>query len=83
MRRIKHFGWQQAFESIWNDADRDGKWNGDSARLAQEFRVSEETAESVLEELCDRRLIEKLYDRTYFIVKWRERDEPVEENESY
>jgi hypothetical protein len=32
----------------------------------------------VLDELCARRLIEKLYTRTYFIVRWRERDESDE-----
>jgi hypothetical protein len=36
------------------------------------FDASQNEAESVLEELCDRRLIEKLDARTYFISGWRE-----------
>jgi hypothetical protein len=80
MRRKKYFGWEQVFESIWRNSDSDGIWKGDAASLAQDFRVSEETAESVLEELCDRRLIERIAG-TYFIANWRERDEPVEANE--
>lgn len=76
MRRKKYFGWEQAFESIWNDADRDGIWHGDAARLAHEFQASEDAAYSVLQELCDRRLIERVAG-TYFVANWRERDEPV------
>ena len=79
----KYFGWEQAFESIWKDADRDGMWNGDDAGLAAEFRVSEDAAYSVLDELCDRRLIEKLYPGKYIIARWRERDEPDEQTERY
>lgn len=77
--RKKYFGWEQAFGSIWDDADRDGFWNGDAAGLAREFGVSEDAAYSVLDELCDRRLIEKLYPGKYIIAKWRERDEPAKE----
>jgi len=36
----------------------------------------EDDAESVLDELRERRLIEKLDARTYFLSKWRERDDP-------
>jgi hypothetical protein len=43
--------------------------------LAAEFDVSEDEAHSVLSELCDRRLIEKVYSQTYVIVNWRERDD--------
>jgi hypothetical protein len=81
--RKKYFGWEQAFRSIWDDADRDGLWNGDTAGLAREFGVSEDTACSVLDELCDRRLIEKLCPGKYIIAKWRERDEPDEQPERY
>jgi hypothetical protein len=49
--------------------------------LGEEFEVSEEAAQTVLDELRDRRLIEKLYTRTYFISKWRERDE-IEQREA-
>ena len=79
MRR-RYFGWEQAFESIWNETDDDGIWNGDVSRLAEEFSVPEDAAESILVELCDRRLIENVAG-TYFVVNWRERDNPVEENE--
>jgi hypothetical protein len=44
--------------------------------LASEFEVSEETAGEVLDELRGRRLIEKLDAGTYFLSKWRERDDP-------
>ena len=75
MRRKKYFGWEQAFEFIWRNADREGMWLGDAATLAAEFDVSEDAAQTVLDDLCARRLIERLYTRTYFISKWRERDE--------
>jgi hypothetical protein len=75
----KYFGWEQAFRSIWDDADRDGLWNGDAAGLALEFGVSEDAAYSVLDQLCDRRLIEKVYPGKYIISNWRERDEPGKE----
>ena len=68
----KYFGWEQAFESIWNDADRDGIWNCDAASLAAEFRLSKNAAQSVLDELCAKRLIEKVYTGRFFISKWRE-----------
>jgi hypothetical protein len=76
MRRKKYFDDEHAFQFIWDNADQDGIWNGDARTLAQEFGVSEDAAHSTLGELCTRRLIEKVYTRTYFIVKWRERDEP-------
>jgi len=72
----KYFGWEQAFGSIWDDADRDGFWTGDAAGLAREFGVSEDAAYSVLDELCDRRLIEKVYPGKYILTRWRERDHP-------
>jgi len=76
MRRKKYFDWEEAFRFIWENADREGIWLGDAASLASEFEVSEETAESALDELGDRRLIERLSTRTYFLSKWRERDDP-------
>jgi hypothetical protein len=51
--------------------------------LAQEFGVSEDAALSTLGELCARRLIEKVYARTYCTVRWRERDDAYGEEESH
>lgn len=76
MRRKKYFDWEEAFRFIWENADRDGIWHGDAVSLAEEFDASEDDAESVLDELSDRRLIERLSARTYFLSKWRERDDP-------
>ena len=58
------------------NADRDGIWHGDAFSLASEFEASEETAGEVLHELRGRRLIERLDVETYFLSKWRERDDP-------
>jgi hypothetical protein len=55
------------------------QWNGEATSLAQEFGVSEGTDYSTLSELCARRLIKKVYARTYCIVRCRERDESGEE----
>jgi hypothetical protein len=68
----KYFDWEQAFHYIWNNADHDGIWNGDAATLASEFSVSEDSAYSVLSELCDHRLIELVDERTYAITNWPE-----------
>ena len=76
MRRKKYFDSEEAFRFIWQNADRDGIWHGDAASLASEFEVSEETAESVLDELRGRRLIEKLHTGAFFMSKWREKDDP-------
>jgi hypothetical protein len=76
MRRKKCFDWERAFHFIWQNAGRDGIWQGDAATLAKEFDALEDDAESVLDELRERRLIEKLDARTYFLSKWRERDDP-------
>jgi hypothetical protein len=76
MRRKKYFDWEEAFRFIWENADRDGIWHGDAASLASEFEVSEETAGEALDELRDRRLIERLDAGTYFLSNWRERDDP-------
>jgi hypothetical protein len=75
VRRQKYFDEERAFEFIWQNADCDGIWHGDTVCLAAEFEVSEEAAQAALDGLCDRRLIEKLYTRTYFISKWRETDD--------
>ena len=73
MRRKKYFGWEEAFRFIWENADRDGIWHGDPASLASEFEVSEDDAESVLDELRARRLIEKLYTGSFYLSNWREK----------
>ena len=72
MRRKKRFDWEQALYFIWQNTDGDGIWRGDAASLAKEFDALEDDAESVLDELRERRLIEKLGGWTYFLSKWRE-----------
>ena len=79
MRRKKYFGSEQAFESIWQNVDQDGIWKGDAASLGEEFEVSEEAAQTALDALRDRRLIEKLYTGTFIISDWREKDDPNDE----
>jgi hypothetical protein len=76
MRRKRYFDWEQAFHFIWQNADRDGIWHGDAASLAEEFDATEDQAESVLDELRGRRLIEKLHTGAFLMSKWRERDDP-------
>jgi hypothetical protein len=71
-----HFGWEEAFHFIWQNAGRDGIWCGDEVSLAKEFDALEDDAESVLDELREKRLIEKLDARTYFLSNWREKDDP-------
>jgi hypothetical protein len=75
MRRTKYLDWEQAFHFIWQNTDRDGIWHGDAASLAEEFDALHDVAESILDELRDRRLIERLSVRTYFISGWRERED--------
>jgi len=75
VKRRKYFDEEQAFEYIWQNADRDGIWYGDAIELAAEFDVSEDAAEEVLDELRTRRLIEKLYTGKYITVNWRDRDD--------
>jgi hypothetical protein len=55
----KYFGFEQAFEHIWNNADRDGIRNGDAATVAAEFHVSEDEAHEVLSDLAER--VERLH----------------------
>jgi hypothetical protein len=76
--RTKYFGDEQAFEHICSNADRDGLWDGDSATLASEFRVSEDESHAMLSELCDRGLIEKVLQGRYAVVEWPEQDDPAE-----
>lgn len=76
MKRRKYFDWEEAFRFIWESVDHDGIWHDDAASLAEEFEVSEETAGEVLDELRGRCLIERLDAGTYFLSKWRERDDP-------
>jgi hypothetical protein len=64
VKRKKYFDSEGALESIWQHADRDGIWHGDAASLAAEFDVTENDAHSALSDLCDRRIIEKVYIRT-------------------
>jgi hypothetical protein len=73
MRRKKYFDWEQAFHFIWQNADEDGIWHGDAVSLAEEFRASEDDAESVLDDLRDRRLVEKLDTRSFYLLKWQEK----------
>jgi hypothetical protein len=75
IRRKKYFDWEEAFRFIWENADSDGIWHGDAVTLAEEFDASEDQAESVLDELRGRRLIEKLYTGSFYLSKWREKDD--------
>jgi hypothetical protein len=70
----KHFDWESVFAHIWQNCDPDGIWDGDGTTLAANFRVKEDDACTMLGQLCDRGLIEKLYQGRYGIVLWRERD---------
>jgi hypothetical protein len=76
---MKYFGFEQAFEHIWNNADPSGIWVGDDATVAGEFGVTEDEAHEMLSDLADRRLIEKLFPGTYAITEWREQDASGEE----
>ncbi len=73
MKRRKYFDWEQAFHFIWQNADEDGIWHGNAVSLAAEFEVSEDDTESVLDELRDRHLIEKLCTGSFYLSKWREK----------
>ncbi len=72
----KCFDWESVFAHIWNGADRDGIWNGDAESLAQEFSVTADEAHATLSKLCDRGLLEKVYEGTFAIAKWHEPDDP-------
>ena len=72
MRRKKYFDWEYVYHFIWQNADRDGIWHGDAVSLAKEFDASQDDAETVMRELRDRRLIEKLYTGSFYLPKRRE-----------
>jgi hypothetical protein len=72
MKRGKYFDGEEAFRFIWENADRDGIWRGDAVSLGEEFDASEDDAESVLDELRDRRLIERLCAGSFYLSKRRE-----------
>jgi hypothetical protein len=77
--RKKYFVWEYVFEFVWKNADRDGLWVGDASTIGVEFGVSADEAYDALSELCDRGHVERLVPGTYAITKWRERDEPAED----
>jgi hypothetical protein len=79
--RKKCFREEDVFGFIWERADREGMWNGDSATVAEEFGVSDDQAHEVLGELCDRDRIQRIGDAKYIITRWRERDDPADEEE--
>jgi hypothetical protein len=78
MRR-KYFGEEYVFEFIWQHADRDGLWGGDAETLAAKFNVTKDAAYDALTEICDRDRMQRVGRATYIITRWRERDEPGEE----
>ena len=77
--RTRYFGWEYIFEHICQRCDRDGLWTGDASTLAAAFNVGEDEAYAALSELCDRGHVERLPPGTYAITKWRERDDPGED----
>ena len=81
MMRKKYFGEEAAFAFVCNAADADGMWEGDDATIAAEFGVTDDEAYSVLSELCDRNRVQRVGERQYIIVRWRELDETDEEVE--
>jgi hypothetical protein len=72
----KHFDWESVFAHIWRHCDPDGIWNGSAELLAEKFGVSKDEAQAMLDQLCDRGLLEHVYQGTYAIAKWHERDDP-------
>jgi len=79
MRR-KYFGWEQVFEFIWRHCDREGLWDSDAETVAAKFNVTKDAAYDALSELCDRDLIQRVGERGYIVVNWRERDDRDEED---
>jgi hypothetical protein len=77
--RKKLFCEEDVFGFIWENADHEGMWDGDAAILAEEFHVTEDAAYRVISELTDRNRIQRIGDATYIITRWRERDDPGEE----
>ncbi len=81
MRKKKYCDHETVFEHIWNNVDREGLWDGDTATIAEAFGATEDEAHEALGELCDRGLIEKLIPGKFAIVRWREKDDdPGEED---
>jgi hypothetical protein len=78
MRR-KYFGEECVFEFVWQHCDNDGLWSGSPGTLAAKFNVSEDEAQDMLGELCDRNLIQRLGNSTFIVARWRERDDAGEE----
>ena len=74
----KHFDWENIYEFIWNAADEEGLWTGNAETLAREFGVTQDEAYSMLAQLCQRHLIERLFQSTFAIVNWPERHDPDE-----
>lgn len=73
MRKKTHWDLrEELFEHIWNNADDDGIWKGGAAGLARELGIRERSAQSVLAELCDVRLIEQIGTGQYAVVDWPE-----------
>jgi hypothetical protein len=74
--RKTYFDWESVFAHIWRHCDPDGIWDGSAERLAEKFGVSEDDGHTMLDQLCDRGLLEKVYLGTYAIAKWHEPDDP-------
>jgi hypothetical protein len=74
----KYFGEESVFEHIWNAADEEGLWTGNAETLAREFGVTQDEAYSMLAQLCQRHLIERLFQGKFAIVNWPERVDPGE-----
>ena len=77
--RKKCFREEDVFGFIWDHADEEGMWAGDSATVAEEFNVAEDAAYAELSELCDRDRIQRIGEKTYIVTRWPERDDPGKE----
>jgi hypothetical protein len=77
--RKKCFREEDVFGFIWEHADEEGMWAGDCATVAQEFGVSDDQAYGVLSEMCDRNRIQRVGEKTYIVTRWRERDDPADD----
>jgi len=71
----KHFDWETVFAFIWKNCDPDGIWSGSAEHLADKFGVSADEALGMLDQLCARGLLEKVFEGTYAITKWHEPDD--------
>lgn len=77
--RKKYCCEESVFGFVWEHADRDGMWTGDSATVAAAFGVTDNEAYAVLGDLCDRDRLQRLESAKYIIVRWRESDDPGED----